>query len=253
MKVLACYSLKGGVGKTTAAVNLAYCASQQGIATLIWDLDPQGAASHCLSIKPRIKGGSKSLLKGKRPLPKVIRASHCPDLDLLPADFSNRNMDLFLARGGGKFKRLRELLRALKTRYGLVFLDCAPSISAVTESVFQAADALLVPLLSTRLSLRAYGQVDRFLERSIVEAPPVIPFFSIVDPRSNRQRRTVSDFARDHEELLRGYIPYAEQMELMQEKHGPIGLVAPGSAPARAYHNLWRQIEQRLARTHGGC
>ena len=96
MKVIATYNIKGGVGKTATAVNLAWLAAQEGAPTLIWDLDPQGATSYYFRIKPRIKGGGKKLLQGKRDLDGYIRGTDYHWLDLLPADFSYRNMDILL-------------------------------------------------------------------------------------------------------------------------------------------------------------
>jgi chromosome partitioning protein len=246
MKVLACYSLKGGVGKTTAAVNLGYCAAQERRDVLIWDLDPQGAASYCLSIKTRIKGGSKDLIRGKRPLLKAIRETNCRGLDLLPADFSNRNLDLFLSKNARGRKRLADLLATLNKQYDLVLLDCAPSISAASESVFYAADALLVPLLPSRLSLRAYEQLVSFLQRKKYRDPQLVPYFSIVDPGNRRHNRAVAEFARNHPELLRSYVPYAEEMEQMVALRGPIGLVAGAAPAARAFRTLWQQIKLRI-------
>ena len=96
MRVLATYNIKGGVGKTATTVNLAYLASQQGIRTLVWDLDPQGAASYYFRVKAKVKGGGKKLIKGRTDLDARIKATDFPGLDLLPADFSYRHLDLEL-------------------------------------------------------------------------------------------------------------------------------------------------------------
>ena len=96
MKVYATYNIKGGVGKTTTAVNLAYLAAASGRRTLLWDLDPQAAATFLFRVKPRVKGGSRGLVSGKRPVDDAVKATDFKDLDLLPADFSYRNMDLEL-------------------------------------------------------------------------------------------------------------------------------------------------------------
>ncbi len=96
MKIIACYNIKGGVGKTATAVNLAYLANREGIRTLVMDLDPQGAASFYFRVKPKIKGGLKTLMDGKQGLDELIQGTDYANLDLIPADFSFRNMDLFL-------------------------------------------------------------------------------------------------------------------------------------------------------------
>ena len=96
MKVIAIYNIKGGVGKTAAAVNLSYLASLDGANTLVWDLDPQGAASYYFRIKAKVKGGGQKLVEGKQGLEEYIKGTDYESLDLLPADFSYRDMDFFV-------------------------------------------------------------------------------------------------------------------------------------------------------------
>src|SRR4030095_4547021 len=96
VNTLATYNIKGGVGKTTAAVNLAYLAAGDGRRTLLWDLDPQGAASYLLRIGPRVKGGGKALIRGKTSLDQAVKPTEFDRLDLVPADFTYRNLDLVL-------------------------------------------------------------------------------------------------------------------------------------------------------------
>lgn len=85
MKIIASYNIKGGVGKTATAVNLAYLAAAQGLRTLVWDLDPQGAASFYFRIKPRVKKGARGLIEKKRALDEVIKSTDYARLDLIPA------------------------------------------------------------------------------------------------------------------------------------------------------------------------
>jgi len=95
MKCLAMYNIKGGVGKTAAAVNLAYLAASGGARTLIWDMDPQGASSFYLRVKPGIKGGGSKLVRGKSDIDHLIRGTDYEFLDLLPADFPTVTSILF--------------------------------------------------------------------------------------------------------------------------------------------------------------
>ena len=105
MRIYATYNIKGGVGKTTTAVNLAYLAAEAGLRTVLWDLDPQGAASFMFRVKPKVKGGGRALISGKRPLDDAIKGTDFDNLDLIPADFTYRNMDLLLDLGDAKSRR----------------------------------------------------------------------------------------------------------------------------------------------------
>jgi len=140
MTILAVYSIKGGVGKTSSAVNLAFIAAHSGLSTLVWDLDPQGASSYYFRIKPKIKGGSKNLVAGKYELDDLIKGTDFENLDLLPSDFSFRNLDLVLEAKKKPTQRLKKLLKPLTEDYDVIFLDCPPGISLLSEAVFEAAD-----------------------------------------------------------------------------------------------------------------
>ena len=163
MKILATYNIKGGVGKTSTAVNLSYLAAQDGLRVLLWDLDPQAAASFLFRIRPRVKGGGKALIKGSREIDDSIKGTDFADLDLLPADFTYRNLDLVLGATKKPTRRIARLLAPLSDQYDVIFLDCPPGISLLSESVLQAADSLLVPLIPTVLSLRTLDQLTDFL------------------------------------------------------------------------------------------
>lgn len=245
MKIVATYNLKGGVGKTAAAVNLAYCAVCAGRRVLLWDLDPQGAATFYYRVDPSIKGGSKRLMDKKHDLDGFIKASNYPGLDVIPADFSNRDMDLLLSEMKKPGKRLAKIIRPVADDYDVVVLDCAPSISQVSESVFRAVDALLIPVIPTPLSLRAYEQVKDFCSRDY-GALNLMPFFSMVDRRRQLHNRILEEFPAEHPEVLGNVIPYASVVEQMGVRQAPLGAYAAGSAAARAYVSLWIEIEQRF-------
>lgn len=244
--VLATYNIKGGVGKTSAAVNLAYLAASEGAQTLLWDLDPQGASTYVFRVKPRVKGGARKLVRGKSDVEALIKGTDHERLDLLPADFSYRHMDLALADSKKPTRRLARLLEPLRAEYDFVFLDCPPSISLVSEGVFEAADALLVPIVPATLSSRTFDQL-----RDVVadgnRAPQVLAFLSMVDARKRLHRELAASLQADHPELLATSIPSAIDVERMGARRTVIEEFAPGSRAAEAYRALWSEIRERLA------
>ena len=248
MKILASYNIKGGVGKTAAAVNLAFLTAAEGRRCLLFDLDPQGAASFYFRVKPKLKGGGQKLIRGKRSLDHWIRGTDFENLDLLPADFSYRNLDLFLDQTKRPTRRIRKLLGSLEGEYEVIYIDCAPSISLVSESVFRASDALVVPTIPTPLSLNTLDQLVRHLRREELDELPVLPFFSMVDRRKALHRRTIAESNSAACPFLETQIPYSSLVEQMGSRRAPVQSFAPLSAPSRAFSELHQEIMLRIGR-----
>lgn len=246
MRIIGVYNIKGGVGKTATAVNLAYMSALDGYRTLVWDLDPQGAATYYFRVKPRIKGGGSKMIKGKRELDDLIKGSDFELLDLLPADFSYRNMDLMLGEAKKPIRQLLKLLRPLSREYDRIFLDCPPSISLVSENIFRAADALLVPNIPTTLSMRTYEQLVDFLDGHKVGNVQRMPFFSMVDRRKRMHLDMLENIPKQYPELLSTYIPYASDVERMGIYRAPLGSYALHSVAGRAYEALWKEVKAKL-------
>ncbi|MCG7982214.1 MAG: AAA family ATPase [Candidatus Thiodiazotropha lotti] len=246
MHILGVYNIKGGVGKTATAVNLAHLAATEGYRTLIWDLDPQAAATYYFRIKPKVKGSNKRLIKGKLDLDEVVKATDFENLDMLPADFSYRNMDLRLEEAKNPTKQLLKLLRPLSQAYDYVFLDCPPSISLVSENIFRAAEGLLLPLIPTTLSLRTYRQLLDFLEGHRITGLELMPFFSMVDRRKRMHLDVMKNLPDEHGELLKAQIPYASDVEKMGIHRMPVQAFAPKSIAASCYQALWLEMQRRL-------
>ena len=245
-RVLASYNIKGGVGKTSTAVNLAYLAARGGARTLLWDLDPQGASSFLFRIKPKVKGGGDRLVTGRSEVGGLIRGTDHERLDLLPADFSYRRMDLALDGTKKPTRALARVLRPLAAEYDYIFLDCPPSISLVSESVFEAADSLLVPLIPAALSMRTFPQ----LERVVRGGPEVLAFFSMVDGRKRMHREVMATMGREHAGLLATVIPAASDVERMGVHRSAVAEFAPRGRAALAYEALWAEV---LGRLNGGA
>ena len=244
---VALYNIKGGVGKTSAAVNLAWAAADEGARVLLWDLDPQGAASYLLRIRPKVRGGGAKLVRGKSDPAALLKGSDHPRLDLLPADFSYRNMDLALDATKRPTQGLARVLAPLAGEYDYVFLDCAPAISLASESVFAAADVLLVPLIPTPLSLRTYDQLRRFVGDEVAKPRPrILAFLSMADGRKALHRDVAERLSGD-DGVLASAIPAATDVERMGSQRRALAQFAPHGRAARAYGALWTEVRGRLA------
>jgi chromosome partitioning protein len=259
MRIFAVYNIKGGVGKTTTAVNLAYLAAEGGLRTVLWDLDPQAAASFMFRVKPKVKGGGQAIISGKRPLEEAIKGTDFDNLDLIPADFTYRNMDLLLdlggdsgddgkpgrAPGGKPARKLGRLLAPLKSEYDAVFLDCPPSVSLVSENVLHAADIIVVPLIPTTLSVRTLDQLSDFVGELRGRRPKILAFFSMVDRRKKLHREISEKLSAERAEVVATAIPALSVIESMSVEQAPVTVFAPGSAAAKAYRALWAEILSR--------
>ncbi len=250
MRIYATYNIKGGVGKTTTAVNLAYLAvAESGLRTVLWDLDPQGAASFMFRVKPKVKGGGKALIHGSRTLDEAIKGTDFDNLDLIPADFTYRNMDLLLDGAGGGARKLGKLLAPLKTEYDAVFLDCPPSISLVSENVLHAADVIIVPLIPTTLSVRTLDQLTEFVASFNGHRPDVLAFFSMVDRRKKLHREIEQNLSSQRSQVAATAIPALSIIERMSVERSPVTVFAPRSSAARAYRSLWSELRTRTDNT----
>jgi chromosome partitioning protein len=245
MKIFASYNIKGGVGKTATAVNLAYLAAREGYRVLLWDLDPQAAASFLFRVRPRVKGGGKALIEGTRSISAAIKATDFDNLDLLPADFTYRNLDLILDNAKKPTRKLRRLLTPLRAEYDVIFLDCPPSISLLSESVLQAADVLLVPLIPTTLSVRTLDQLTEFISGFDGQKPRVLAFFSMIDRRKRLHLDIAEQLPAQRADFAVTAIPALSVIEQMSVHRAPVTVFAPRSVASRSYAALWAEARAR--------
>jgi len=246
MKVVATYNIKGGVGKTSTAVNLAYLAARSGFRTLLWDLDPQGSATYLFRVKPKVKGGGAAIVAGKRSLDGAIKGTDFDRLDLMPADFSYRHLDFDLDSTKRPTDRIRRLIAPLKAEYDVVILDCPPSVSLVSENVVHACDVLLVPLIPAMLSVRTYDQLVDFVDGMPGRKPKVIAFVSMVDRRKKSHRDFADRLPQDRASVVTEEIPNRAVIEQMAQERAPLPVFAPASSATAAYEALWERVRSCL-------
>ncbi|MDT9547150.1 MAG: AAA family ATPase [Chlorobium sp.] len=241
MKTIALYSIKGGVGKTAAAVNLSYLSALTSPPCLICDLDPQGASSYYFRITASKKFSSDKFLKGNKKIHSNIKATDFENLDLLPSDFSYRNLDIELSEEKKPQKKLKKNLESLSDDYSHVFFDCPPNLTLLSESVFSASDIILVPMIPTTLSIRTYNQLIDFFTANNLDRKRIRAFFTMVEKRKAMHRDIIAEYG-DAPGFLRQTIPYNSEVEKMGVYRAPLTAVKPNSVASKAYKGLFEEL-----------
>jgi chromosome partitioning protein len=240
MKTLAIYNLKGGVGKTATAVNLSHCASLKGKRTLLIDLDPQGASSFYFEASAGKKFSAKKFAQGRQ-LNKNIRETGFEGLDLLPSDFSYRSLDMIFDDAKNPQKALKKVLGNFASDYDLVVIDCPARIGVDAESVFVAADILLIPVIPTTLSMETLSQIRGFIKKTKADTTKVRAFFSQVDNRKTLHKSLVAENAGTNK-FQKTTIPFSSEIEKMGIYRAPVTAKMPRSRSSIAFKSLWDEL-----------
>lgn len=246
MAVIAVYHIKGGVGKTATAVNLSYLSARDGRKTLLCDMDPQGSSTYYFRIRPDQKFNTKKLLKGGKHIEQSIRGTDYPWLDLLPADFSYRNIDIALDDMKKSRQRISRILKPLRKEYEHIFIDCPPNITLLSENIFYAADHILVPLVPSTLSHLSLQQLYRFLDEIGESRSKIMVFFSMVEKRKKMHWELMRQLIKK-KGVLPSLIPYLADIEKMGLYRQPVSAALPNSTASAAYSDLWQEISKRIA------
>jgi len=186
------------------------------------------------------------LVKGHKQIERSIKGTDYENLDLLPADFSHRNLDITFNQQRKRKQQLRRTLDPLRKEYDLIILDTPPTINILAENIFNAADHLLVPLIPSTLSVRTHIQLLSFLKENKYRSDEVYTFFSFVDGRKKMHRELAAWAWENFDGVLRSPIPYLSHVEQMGIYRQPVPAFAPASPASKAYQDLWEEINRKL-------
>jgi chromosome partitioning protein len=256
-QVVSIANQKGGVGKTTTAVNLAASVAVTERRTLLVDLDPQGNATTGL-------GGDRSAsrhvyhaLIGVQDAAKLVRATGVPYLDLLPAGPDLAGAEIELVAALARERKLSGALNPLISKYEFIFIDCPPSLGLLTLNALVASNAVLVPVQSEYYAMEGLTELLRTLGMVRDQLHPALALagllLTMVDHRTNLSREVVDEVRRHFPETtFRTWIPRNVRLSEAPSHGKPILLYDIASAGAQAYLRLASEFLERAARPRGG-
>jgi len=252
LSIIALYHIKGGVGKTAAAVNLSHLAAHNGDKTLLIDLDPQGSASFYFRVRPSKNLKSKSLIQGGKKVDQNIKGTDFENLDILPSALSYRKLDLRLNNLKKSKIQLKKVLQPYEKEYQFIFIDSPPNITLVSENIFNAVNILLVPVIPTTLSILTFEKLYQFFKNKKLDRSKIIAFFSMVEKRKKLHREIIKEKTESGRTVfLNSLIPYAANVENMGIHREPVVKFKPNSIASQSYKQLWTEIKQVISQQIG--
>jgi chromosome partitioning protein len=178
---------------------------------------------------------------------RAIRATDYENLDIVPANMSFREFDVFLSRMKNSRSRLKKALKAGGSDYDIIILDCPPNISTLSENVFRAADCIVVPVIPTTLSEHTFEQLMEFFRDNKLQRKKILPFFSMMQRTKKLHCETVERMKKDYSKrFLDTTIPFSAEIEKMGVNRAPVATYAARNKVGEAYDNLHSDVMERL-------
>jgi len=247
-RVMAIANQKGGVGKTTTAVNLGACLAELGFRTLVVDLDPQGNASTGLGINPRaLEVSMYDVLLGETPMEDCIEGSSVRNLFVAPASLDLAGAEIELVPAFSRELRLRNAIDSVKADYDYVLIDCPPSLGLLTINAFAAATEVLVPIQCEYYALEGLGQLVRnvdLVKRNLNDHLEISTIILVMYDARTKLADQVAAEVREHfgEKVCRQIVPRTVRLSEAPSFGQPIITFDPSSRGSIAYRQLAKEV-----------
>jgi chromosome partitioning protein len=251
--IIAVTNQKGGVGKTTSSINIAFYLAKAGKKTLLVDFDPQGNATSGLGIdKSELDVTVADVVTGQRKLAEVIIPTEFKNLSVAPAMPTLANTEVEIAQAEHRFSRLKYAIESLNTDYEYIIIDCPPSLSLLTVNALIAAKYVLLPVQAEFYALEGLGQLLETMKLVRKNLNPTLDLIGVlptmVDSRTSLSNQVLSEIAKHFPaKIFKTTIPRNVRLAEAPSHGVPIGAYDRFSKGARAYKAAAKEVMERAS------